>query len=107
MEGGGCCRREGTRRDPAGCSLPRAACCVLCALRSALRHEAQPDAASALALPITTASNGPARPLHSNPPSATPMANTTQKGMLEGDDPRDALEGFNQVLEMEKDKGEW
>lgn len=27
--------------------------------------------------------------------------------MMEGDDPREALEGFQQVLAMEKDKGEW
>uniref|UniRef100_A0A7S0RGH7 COP9 signalosome complex subunit 2 n=1 Tax=Chlamydomonas leiostraca TaxID=1034604 RepID=A0A7S0RGH7_9CHLO len=29
------------------------------------------------------------------------------KGMLENDDPREAIEGFNQVVEMEGDKGEW
>lgn len=28
-------------------------------------------------------------------------------GMLEGDDLREALEGFQQVVEMEQDKGEW
>lgn len=27
--------------------------------------------------------------------------------MLEGDDPREALEGFRQVVAMEQDKGEW
>ncbi|KAK9831921.1 hypothetical protein WJX74_008615 [Apatococcus lobatus] len=29
------------------------------------------------------------------------------KGMLEGDDPRDALRGFQEVVKMEPDKGEW
>lgn len=29
------------------------------------------------------------------------------KGMLEGEDPREALEGFRQVVEMEQEKGEW
>ncbi|KIY94628.1 COP9 signalosome complex subunit 2 [Monoraphidium neglectum] len=29
------------------------------------------------------------------------------KGMLEGEDPREALQGFRQVVEMEQDKGEW
>eukprot|EP00879_Flechtneria_rotunda_P003357 GHRR01003585.1.p1 GENE.GHRR01003585.1~~GHRR01003585.1.p1 ORF type:complete len:436 (+),score=159.47 GHRR01003585.1:213-1520(+) len=29
------------------------------------------------------------------------------KGMLEGDDPREALDGFRQVLQMEQEKGEW
>eukprot|EP00878_Enallax_costatus_P008522 GHUV01008910.1.p1 GENE.GHUV01008910.1~~GHUV01008910.1.p1 ORF type:complete len:373 (+),score=151.55 GHUV01008910.1:186-1304(+) len=29
------------------------------------------------------------------------------KGMLEGEDPREALEGFKQVVSMEQDKGEW
>lgn len=28
-------------------------------------------------------------------------------GMLEGDDPREALDGFRQVVQMEQDKGEW
>lgn len=28
-------------------------------------------------------------------------------GMLEGDDPREALDGFRQVVSMEQDKGEW
>jgi hypothetical protein len=28
-------------------------------------------------------------------------------GMLEGDDPREALDGFRQVVAMEQDKGEW
>lgn len=27
--------------------------------------------------------------------------------MLEGEDPREALEGFRQVVEMEQEKGEW
>lgn len=31
----------------------------------------------------------------------------TCAGMLEGEDPREALEGFKQVLKMEQDKGEW
>jgi len=29
------------------------------------------------------------------------------KGMLENDDPRESIEGFNQVLSMEEKKGEW
>ncbi|KAG2448992.1 hypothetical protein HYH02_005746 [Chlamydomonas schloesseri] len=29
------------------------------------------------------------------------------KGMLEGDDPREAIDGFKQVVEMEQEKGEW
>lgn len=29
------------------------------------------------------------------------------KGLLEGDDPREALEGFRHVVEMEQEKGEW
>lgn len=28
-------------------------------------------------------------------------------GMLENDDPREAIEGFNQVVSMEDGKGEW
>jgi COP9 signalosome complex subunit 2 len=28
-------------------------------------------------------------------------------GMLEGDDPREALDGFRQVVDMEQEKGEW
>jgi COP9 signalosome complex subunit 2 len=28
-------------------------------------------------------------------------------GMLEGEDPQEALDGFKQVLTMEQDKGEW
>jgi len=28
-------------------------------------------------------------------------------GMLEGDDPQEALDGFRQVVTMEQDKGEW
>lgn len=28
-------------------------------------------------------------------------------GMLEGDDCRDAIDGFKQVVQMEQDKGEW
>lgn len=31
----------------------------------------------------------------------------TNTGMLEGDDPREALEGFKQVVDMESEKGEW
>jgi len=29
------------------------------------------------------------------------------KGLLDSDDPREAIEGFNQVVSMEEDKGEW
>lgn len=29
------------------------------------------------------------------------------KGMLEGEDPREALDGFRQVVDMEQEKGEW
>ena len=32
---------------------------------------------------------------------------STGAGLLEADDPRDAIEGFNQVVNMEGDKGEW
>ena len=28
-------------------------------------------------------------------------------GLLEAEDPREAIEGFNQVVKMEGDKGEW
>jgi COP9 signalosome complex subunit 2 len=28
-------------------------------------------------------------------------------GMLEGEDPREALDGFRQVVDMEQEKGEW
>ncbi len=28
-------------------------------------------------------------------------------GMLDGDDPREAVDGFKQVVEMEQEKGEW
>lgn len=28
-------------------------------------------------------------------------------GMLEGDDPQEALDGFRQVVTMEQEKGEW
>ena len=32
---------------------------------------------------------------------------TCGAGLLEGDDPREAVEGFKQVVSMEQEKGEW
>lgn len=36
-----------------------------------------------------------------------PISVGTIAGMLENDDPREAIDGFNQVVTMEGEKGEW